>query len=106
MAASLGAEVEFSDYILDATTSHPPGPGSGAPASERASAALFGEGSGGFVVSGSAKALGELGESVPIHRLGTVGGERLTITRTPAPAITIPLGALTDAHNGLAELFS
>ena len=47
--------------------------------SARAMEALFGEGPGGFVVSGAAVALGELAHDVPLHRLGTVGGDSLQL---------------------------
>src|SRR4051794_24052202 len=40
---------------------------------------LFGERSGGFVVSGPREALERLGERVPLDALGTVGGDRLEI---------------------------
>jgi phosphoribosylformylglycinamidine synthase len=69
---------------------------------------LFGEGPGGFVVSGSVEALRELGARVPVRLLGTVGGDALTITRNPssAPALEISVGELAEAHDGLAEMFS
>ena len=66
-------------------------------------AVLFGEGSGGFVVSGATRALGELGESVPVQLVGTVGGDALKIAET---ATTITLAELTHAHSGLEALFS
>jgi phosphoribosylformylglycinamidine synthase len=68
-------------------------------------AQLFGEGPGGFVVSGSEAALRELGERVELRVIGrvdpgdldvTVGGEELEIT----------LDALRHAHGALAELFA
>jgi phosphoribosylformylglycinamidine synthase len=64
---------------------------------------LFGEGPGGFVVSGTTRALGELGESVPVQLIGTVGGDALKIAET---ATTITLAELTHAHSGLEALFS
>jgi phosphoribosylformylglycinamidine (FGAM) synthase-like enzyme len=86
LAGAIGAEVELGDDLAD----------------------LFGEGPGGFVVSGSAEALRELGKGVPVRVLGTVGGDALAIRRTArsAPAITISLGELSEVHNGLAEMFS
>jgi phosphoribosylformylglycinamidine synthase II len=73
------------------------------PASALAGSELFGEGTGGFVVSGTAEALRALGERVPVRALGTVGGDALKIA---AAAITITLAELAGAHSGLQELFS
>jgi len=55
---------------------------------------LFGEGPGGFIVSGPA-------DEIPGRIVGTVGGERLRI----AAAIDMPLDRLRDAHSALAALF-
>jgi phosphoribosylformylglycinamidine synthase len=55
---------------------------------------LFGEGPGGFIVSGPA-------DRIPGRIVGTVGGERLRI----AAAIDIPLERLREAHSALAALF-
>src|ERR1700759_2704356 len=49
------------------------------PAAGSPDAALFGEGPGGFVVSGSSEALSALGEQIAVQRLGTVGGDALTL---------------------------
>jgi phosphoribosylformylglycinamidine synthase II len=65
--------------------------------------ALFGEGPGGFVLSGTRSALLELGERVPARLIGTVGGDALKIADA---AITITLAELVDAHSRLGELFS
>jgi phosphoribosylformylglycinamidine synthase len=62
---------------------------------------LFGEGPGGFIVSGSAEALAALGERAPVRVLGTVGGDSLAI----ADVSETPLAVLTAAHGKLAELF-
>jgi len=43
-------------------------------------AMLFGEGPGGFVVSGSADAIAELARAVPVVTIGAVGGDRLLVT--------------------------
>ncbi len=64
---------------------------------------LFGEGPGGFLLSGSADALAALGESTPVRVIGTVGGAALTIS---AAGIDLPLRDLAAAHGRLAELFS
>ena len=90
LAGGLGAEVE-----LGATTA--------------VTAALFGEGPGGFLVSGNADALRELGEHAPTRIIGRVGDQVLSIVEAGATAgtmITLTLGELADAHGSLAELFS
>ena len=61
LAGGIGAKVELGEL------------------SARAMEALFGEGPGGFVVSGPAVALNELAQDVPLHRLGTVGGGSLEL---------------------------
>jgi phosphoribosylformylglycinamidine synthase II len=86
LAGGLGAEVQ-----LDAAI---------APEAE---AALFGEGPGGFVVSGAAEELTRLGERVAVRVLGTVGGGALEIGGEVA--IALSLEQLTGAHASLAELF-
>jgi hypothetical protein len=71
--------------------------------------ALFGEGSGGFVVSGETDALRALGERVPVVSIGRVGEDVLSIVEAGAPAgtmLTLTLGQLADAHASLAGLFS
>ena len=72
--------------------------------------ALFGEASGGFVVSGSAEALARLGASTPVTVLGHVGGQRLAIELVgggsdQAAGIDIELEELRAVHgDGLARL--
>ncbi len=79
-------------------------------------AALFGEGAGGFIVSGHRDALRELGKGAPVTAIGTVGGEELRIEiaagadrESPkageAAAIAVSLSELAAAHSSLAELF-
>jgi phosphoribosylformylglycinamidine synthase len=66
---------------------------------------LFGEGPGGFVVSGSPEALRALGERVEVLACGRVGGDRLVVDLPPA-RIDLALERLADAHSsGLADLF-
>jgi phosphoribosylformylglycinamidine (FGAM) synthase-like enzyme len=65
---------------------------------------LFGEGPGGFVVSGSGEALAQLAVSVPLHMLGVVGGDALTIA-TDAGTLSATLAELAEAYGALAELF-
>jgi phosphoribosylformylglycinamidine (FGAM) synthase-like enzyme len=85
LAGGVGAEVTLGD-VPDVT------------------AALFGEGPGGFVVSGAAAALAELAARAPVRMLGTVGGGELTVA---AGAVTVraTLAELTTEHGALAALF-
>ncbi len=79
---------------------------------------LFGEGSGGFLVSGGEEQLQSLGEHVPLRRLGIVGGEALRIDAAAAanPAgsdetpgageiLTVTLAELAEASSTLGMLF-
>ncbi len=116
----LGARAELDaawlETLADAATSVPGDGDSGervvAGLSARASAALFGEGSGGFIVSGAAAALGELGERVPVRRLGAVGGDALALSFTGAgeggdgEPFELAIDALRRAHASLGELFA
>jgi phosphoribosylformylglycinamidine synthase subunit PurL len=88
LAGGIGAEVDLGEELRGAITP---------------SALLFGEGTGGFLVSGQDDALRELAGRLPLRVIGRVGGEVLKIAD---PAITIPLAELADAHSGLGELFS
>ncbi len=74
------------------------------PGVDFAEAALFGEAPGGFLVSAEAGALQELGQRVPLRRLGTVGGP--TLSFLGAQAFAISLAELREAHAALGSLFS
>ncbi len=90
LAGGLGARIELDPALADM-------------------AGLFGEGCGGFIVSGAAAALGALGERTTVRLLGAVGGEALLIAEAGAggePAIDISLAELAGAHGALAELFT
>ena len=63
-------------------------------------AVLFGEAPGGFLVSGGADALEDLGARVALRRIGTVGGEELRIG-----TLTLTLAELGEASSSLGELF-
>jgi phosphoribosylformylglycinamidine synthase len=67
--------------------------------------ALFGEGAGGFVVSGQPAALRELAARVAVRPLGAVGGERLAIRWGRDEAIEVALDELARAHRSLEKLF-
>jgi phosphoribosylformylglycinamidine synthase subunit PurL len=66
--------------------------------------ALFGEGAGGFVVSGAPDALRALGERVPLDVIGTVGGDALDVT-VAGVSFVVRLDDARNAHAALAELF-
>ncbi len=76
--------------------------------SARAVEALFGEGPGGFIVSGPAVALSELAQDAPLHRLGTVGGDALALHAgdRQQDLVALSLDRLAAAHASLGELFS
>ena len=65
---------------------------------------LFGEGPGGFVVSGPEQALRSLGEKTTLQLIGTVGGEALRIA-LGGERLEVGLADLTRAHAALGELF-
>jgi phosphoribosylformylglycinamidine synthase len=73
-------------------------------ASDEPLAHLFGEGPGGFVVSGSREALDALSAEVPLDVLGTVGGDALDVT-VAGEGFTATLEDLRSAHAALAPLF-
>jgi phosphoribosylformylglycinamidine synthase II len=64
-------------------------------------ARLFGEGAGGFVVSGSEDALRALGDRIPVEVIGTVEGKALRVAGFEAR-----LDELRAAHGSLAALFA
>jgi phosphoribosylformylglycinamidine (FGAM) synthase-like enzyme len=66
--------------------------------------ALFGEGPGGFLVSGAPDALGALRERTPVRMIGTAGGETLQI-ELGRGSLSATLEELNNAHTSLRELF-
>jgi phosphoribosylformylglycinamidine synthase len=91
LAGGLGADVTLDDRSLDAW------------------GALFGEGPGGFVLSGPEPALRALAErGVAVSILGRVGGDRLRIQTPradPGAALDLPLERLAESHRALEALF-
>ena len=65
---------------------------------------LFGEGPGGFVVSGHPTALAQLAERVPLDVLGAVGGDVLHIA-IGDEQLDVPLDELREAHDALRRFF-
>jgi phosphoribosylformylglycinamidine synthase II len=94
LAGGLGAEI-----ALDADVATALG------AADDAETTLFGEGPGGFLVSGAAASLDELATRAPLHRLGTVAGDSLAIEAAGEGAILASVEDLSRAHGKLAELF-
>jgi phosphoribosylformylglycinamidine synthase subunit PurL len=108
LAGGIGAVIELYDQIHRVTplAAADPQPSS-APLSGRIATALFGEGPGGFLVSGEREALRELAEGAPVRRIGTVGGGALTIGipgETVSATLTTTLAELTRAHSRLGDL--
>jgi phosphoribosylformylglycinamidine synthase II len=111
IAGGLGAEVELGEEFWEAISPVAPGLWSVSPAAMAVTAALFGEGPGGFLVSGALEGLSGLAEHapVPVRLIGRVGEEVLSIVAAGAVAgtmITVTLDQLDVAHGALAELFS
>jgi phosphoribosylformylglycinamidine synthase len=65
---------------------------------------LFGEGPGGFVLSGSRAALETLAERVALEVVGTVGGDALSV-RVGGDEIAVPLAELQAANAALERFF-
>jgi phosphoribosylformylglycinamidine synthase len=98
LAGGMGAQVELREDFWEAIS-----------AEGGETVALFGEGCGGFLVSGGTDALLELGTRVPVSPIGTVGGSVLSIAEPGAAEgsiLTLTLEQLAHAHAELAELFS
>jgi phosphoribosylformylglycinamidine synthase subunit PurL len=85
LASGLGAEVVLTDTVKPLR-------------------ALFGEGPGGFIVTGRDSDLRALATSVAIQIIGSVSGSQLTIAAGDAH-IEISLEALREAHGALGALF-
>jgi len=85
LAGALGAEVELA-------------------ASEHALTTLFGEGPGGFIVSGAEQSLRKLGERTTVSIIGAIGGDALRID-LEGQMLSATLVELKEAHDALAELF-
>jgi phosphoribosylformylglycinamidine synthase subunit PurL len=67
-------------------------------------AALFGEGPGGFLLSGTESGVRALGRRTPVRVIGTVGGSTLRIA-VGRERVEATLAELAEAHGALAELF-
>ena len=65
---------------------------------------LFGEGPGGFLVSGTPNGVHSLGRRTRLRTIGVVGGDALTIALADT-TVSATLSELIEAHSALAELF-
>jgi phosphoribosylformylglycinamidine synthase subunit PurL len=101
LAGGLGATVELGDGLAQADA----GGAADAGGSAHAAITLFGEGPGGFLVSGPADALRALERQLPVRLLGTVGGEGLRI-ELAGSAHTATLAELDNASSSLGLLFN
>ncbi len=66
--------------------------------------ALFGEGAGGFIVSGPRDALAAL-DGAPVTLIGTVGGDALEID-AGSQSVALTLDELSAAHRALSEILA
>ncbi|HEX5852007.1 MAG TPA: phosphoribosylformylglycinamidine synthase subunit PurL, partial [Solirubrobacteraceae bacterium] len=99
LAGDVGARIHLADDLWETTALASAG-------SPDVTVMLFGEGPGGFLVSGPADALHELGGQTSVRTLGAVGGRELEITHSGADvSLGATLAELSDAHSALAELF-
>jgi phosphoribosylformylglycinamidine synthase len=109
LAGAIGAQVELGEDLWKAIS---PAGFAETSADGRVTVALFGEGPGGFIVSGHADALRELAQrapDVPVVRIGRVGDDVLAVVEAGATAgtmLTLTLEELAGAHGALADLFS
>jgi phosphoribosylformylglycinamidine synthase len=95
LAGKLGAEIVLDELL---------GPAAGREAPALA-AMLFGEGTGGFLISGEEQALRGLDEGVSIRVIGSVGGDSLSIDLRGESLVALTLAQLAGAHAKLGELF-
>ncbi len=119
LAGGLGAQVELGEDFWEATAGAAADPAvavaaaepalTSAPVAEQVLAALFGEGPGGFLVSGEADALRALAERAPTRVIGRVADDVLTIVEAGSAGgemLSLTLAELAGAHASLAELFA
>jgi phosphoribosylformylglycinamidine synthase len=104
LGGELGAEVSLGEDFWETTSPVAPGLRSVSPASTRVTAALFGEGAGGFVVSGAEEVLSGLAERTSVRRIGTVGGDTLRI-ELAGETLVATLADLAEAHAALGIFF-
>jgi phosphoribosylformylglycinamidine synthase II len=109
LASGIGAEIDLGDALLGRAGSPLAAGGMSRGPHSTPLSALFGEGAGGFLVSGPPDGLRALDGRAAVRAIGTVGGGALRIvTRAPGEVawqIDAALGELAKAHAALAVLF-
>jgi phosphoribosylformylglycinamidine synthase II len=108
LAGAIGAQVELGEELWEALAPTTSSPGSEPTAETLLAAALFGEGPGGFLVSGEAEGLRALGGDVTVITIGRVGEDFLSIVEAGATAgtmLTLTLDELAQAHSSFSGLF-
>ncbi|HMD52175.1 MAG TPA: phosphoribosylformylglycinamidine synthase subunit PurL, partial [Solirubrobacteraceae bacterium] len=101
LAGSIGAEVQLPPGEV------PTGVGPRSAVSADLAIALFGEGPGGFVVTGAPGGVNALAALTAARVIGTVGGGSLRIRGAGGEVLLeLTLDELATAHGSLAELFS
>jgi phosphoribosylformylglycinamidine synthase II len=108
LGGELGAHVQLGMNFFGAEAAGATGSeGNWSGISPATATALFGEGTGAFVVSGGEDALRALGERTPARIVGTVDGETLRIdVDGDGEGIELTLAEMAHAHGALAELFA
>jgi phosphoribosylformylglycinamidine synthase II len=108
LAGELGAQVSLGEEFFGAEVAAATGrEGNWSGIPPVTAAALFGEVSGAFVVSGGEPALLALGERTSVRILGRVGGEALHIDLAEnGGPIELTLVEMAQAHGALGELFA
>ncbi len=107
LAGGLGADIHLGGLIRETTAPSAPDQGSQAPvAAPTAETTLFGEGPGGFILSGSEQDLIALEAQTSLRVIGRVGGQELRITDGGEVALELSLEELALDHGSLSELFA
>jgi phosphoribosylformylglycinamidine synthase subunit PurL len=117
LAGNLGARVRVEAFLGGAEGAGATGRGRvGSGISPSSAVTLFGEGSGGFLVSGGEDDLRALGVLTPVRIVGSIGGDVLRIDGLARArggsregeddAIELTLAEMAEAHGALAELFA
>ncbi len=106
LGGELGAHVQLGMDFIGAEVAGATGrEGNWSGISPATAAALFGEGSGGFVVSGGEEELRGLGEHTSVRIVGTIAGKSLSIVVGDVQ-VELTLDEMADAHGTLADLFA
>jgi phosphoribosylformylglycinamidine synthase subunit PurL len=117
LGGNLGARVRVEAFLGGAEEAEATGRGRiGSGISPSSAATLFGEGSGGFLVSGGEDDLRALGVLTSVRIVGLIGGDVLRIDGLARAgggsregeddAIELTLAKMAEAHGALAELFA